>query len=118
MLKTLRRLAVVIVVVASACSTQQYVWVHPAKDAQQYEADNAYCLAQSRSTRTLTTLPENPDGGNTPSLGAAAGTFSSGWDTISTVEAIEVQNTMHSRCMKRIGWRRQVVEQAAEQATE
>ncbi|NIO41731.1 MAG: hypothetical protein GTO41_17085, partial [Burkholderiales bacterium] len=68
------RLAVVIVAMASACSTQQYYWVHPEKDAQQYDVDNSYCLAQSRGTRAIATMPEN-QGGN-------AGTFTSGWDTV------------------------------------
>lgn len=105
-MKNLTRLAVVIVALTSACSTQKYHWAHPEKDSEQFDIDNAYCLAQTRGTRTIATLPENPGGRDSASLGEA-GTFSSGWDTNPTVKVMEVQKTMHRRCMKSKGWRLQ-----------
>lgn len=92
-------LMVLIVATASACSTQTYSWVHPEKDSQQFDTDNSSCLAQGRGTRTIATMPENS--------GATAGGFSSGWATVPVVEVMEVQKTMHRRCMKRKGWRLQ-----------
>jgi hypothetical protein len=105
-MKNLAGLAVLIVVVASACSTQKYTWVHPDKDSQQYEADNSRCLAQTRGTRMIARMPEN--------TGGHAGGFSSGWDTGSTVEAMETRKTIHRQCMTDKGWRLQAVEQATE----
>ena len=105
-MKTLIRLAVLIVIVASACSTQKYTWVHPEKDSQQYEADNAQCQAQSRGTKMISRMPEN--------TGGQAGSFSSGWDTGSTVEAMETRKTIHRQCMTDKGWRLQAVEPATE----
>ena len=98
-MKRLLGLMVLTVAVAGACSTQTYSWIHPEKGPEQFDADNSYCLAQTRGTRTIATLPQNQ--------GGHAGTFSSGWDTVATVEVMEVQKTMHRRCMKRKGWRLQ-----------
>lgn len=98
-MKNLKRLAVVIVVLASACSTQKYYWTHPEKDSQQYDADNSYCMAQSRGTRTIARMPENQ--------GGHAGTFSSGWNTVAVVKVMEMRKTIHRQCMIDKGWRLQ-----------
>jgi hypothetical protein len=98
-MRNLKSLAVVIVVVASACSTQKYYWIHPEKDAQQFDEDNAYCLAQTRGARAIARMPEYQ--------GGQAGTFSSGWSTVSTVRTTELQQTIHQECMTDKGWERQ-----------
>lgn len=99
-----KRLAVVIVAVACACSTQKYHWTHAEKDSEQFDVDNSYCLAQTRGTRAIARLPMNQEGQYSGTL-SESGTFSSGLDTVATVEVMEVQKTMHRRCMKRKGWR-------------
>ncbi len=98
-MKNLRRLAVVLIAVASACSTQKYYWAHPEKDLQEYDADNSYCMAQSRGTNTIARMPENQ--------GGHAGSFSSGWNTVAVVEVMEMRKTIHRRCMKERGWQLQ-----------
>jgi hypothetical protein len=105
-MKNLISLAVVVVLVVGACSTQKYTWVHPEKDSQQYEADNTQCLAQSRGSKMIARMPVN--------TGGQAGSFSSGWDTGSTVEAMETRKTIHRQCMTDKGWRLQAVEPATE----
>lgn len=95
-MKNLISIAVVVVVAASACSTQKYQWVHPEKDAQQFEEDNSYCVAQSRGTRAIARMPEYQ--------GGQAGTFSSGWSTVSSIKTTEMQKTIHHDCMTDKGW--------------
>ena len=82
---------------ASACATQEYYWVHPEKGAQQFEEDNDYCIAQGRGTRALSRMPEH--------TGGHAGSFSTGWDTASTVRTTEMRKNMHRQCMYDRGWR-------------
>ncbi len=89
-------LALVIFAVASACSTQQYYWTHPEKGAEQFEEDNSYCLAQTRGTKMLARMPEYQ--------GGQAGTFSSGWDTVSSVKTMEMRDNIHRKCMIDKGW--------------
>ena len=98
-MKNLKRFGVVIVAVACACSTQQVYWIHPEKDLQQFEADDSYCLAQSRGTRAIARLPEYQ--------GGHAGDFSSGWDSVAVVEVMEMQKTIHRQCMIAKGWQLQ-----------
>jgi hypothetical protein len=95
-MKTLQRLAVVIIAIAGACSTQQYYWTHPEKDAEQFEADNSYCLSQTRGTRMLSRMPEYQ--------GGQAGTFSSGWNTVPSIKTMEMKNDIHRKCMIDKGW--------------
>jgi hypothetical protein len=96
-MKNLLGLALFIVTAAAACSTQTYYWAHAEKDAEQYDADNSYCLTQTRSTRAIATMPENQ--------GGQAGTFSSGWSTIPTVRTMETRENIHRQCMIDRGWR-------------
>ena len=95
-MKKLKTLALVIVAIVSACSAQKYHWTHPEKDADQFEADNSYCLAQSRGTRALSRMPQYE--------GGQAGSFSSGWSTVPVVETMEAQKTIHKQCMTDRGW--------------
>lgn len=95
-MKCLTCLAMLVMLLTSACSTQKYVWTHAEKDAEQFEADNAYCLAQARGTRALARMPQN--------TGGQAGTFSSGWSTVPVVETMEMRKTVHRKCMIDKGW--------------
>jgi hypothetical protein len=96
-MKNLQIFAVVLVAMTSACSTQKYHWVHPEKDALEYEADNAYCEAQTRGTKTISRMPQN--------TGGQAGSFSTGWSTVPVVEVMEMQKRIHRECMIDKGWR-------------
>ena len=95
-MKKLILLALINVALASACSTQKYHWVHAEKDAQQYDADNAYCEAQTRGTQTISRMPQN--------TGGQAGSFSTGWSTVPVVEVMEMRKRIHRECMIEKGW--------------
>ena len=65
--------------------------------AQQSDADNAYCEAQTRGTQTISRMPQN--------TGGQAGSFSTGWSTVRVVEVMEARKRIHRECMIERGWR-------------